>query len=294
MHRALLAGFMLSIMVPLIGIVMVSRKTSMVGDALSHCSLTGVGVGLILAFDPTLGAIITCVVAAFGIEKIRAHFPEYGDMATAIVLSAGLGLAAILSSFAPGGNSFDAYLFGSISAVTEADLIRITIVFILVLVCSVVYYGGLLNISIDPNLARLSGVSVKKINFVFTFLSAVTVALATQIVGALLVTSLIVLPVATSLMICRSYRSTLCLSVILGIVYMMLGLVVSYHYDIRPGGSIVLLAVAGMLICWGVKVMIIRYREKVVHKRIRKNLISLILGLSLLIIIMGMHLLSIT
>lgn len=248
MRRALLAGLILSIMIPLIGVVMVNRKTSMIGDALSHTSLMGVALGLILSINPALGAVVIAVISAFAIEIIRKKFPQYGDMATAVIMSLGLGLAAILSDFAPGGNTFESYLFGSISAVTKNDLIFLSIIFIGILFISIIYYGGLLDISINPNLARLSGVNVKFINFLFTLFSAITIALAAKVIGALMVASLIVLPVATALFIARSYKQSLFISVFLGVIYMLFGLVISFYYDIRPGGSIVVIAILGMLI----------------------------------------------
>ncbi len=248
MRRTLIVSFLLSIMIPLIGIVMVNRKTSMVGDALSHVSLAGVGIGLILGIDPMIGAIVVCVLGAFSIESIRKKFPQYGDMATAIILSIGLGTAAILSDFAPGGNTFESYLFGSISSVTPMDVIIVSAIFILVVAASIVFYGGLLDIAVDDNLARLAGVDVKLVNGIFTILSAITIALAVKIVGALLVTSLIVLPVATSLIVSRSYKETYIISVILGIVYMMLGITISFYYDVKPGGAIVINALIGMLL----------------------------------------------
>lgn len=257
MQRALLSGLMLSIMIPLIGVVMVNRKTSMVGDALSHTSLAGVGLGLILGFDPVLGAIAVCIVAGLSIEKIRKRFPQYGDMATAVTMSTGLGLAAVLSDFAPGGNTFESYLFGSISSVTRADLRHVSIVFALVLLTSIIYYTALLDLSIDTNLARLAGVKVRFVNGIFTILTAVTIALACKMVGALLVASLMVLPVATALMICRSYKQTLWTSVILGMLYMMTGIVLSYYFDLRPGGAIVILAVIGM----GLVTLYARFRK---------------------------------
>ncbi len=248
MIRTLLVSFMLSIMIPLIGIVMVNRKTSMVGDALSHVSLAGIGIGLILGIDPMIGAVAVCIIGAFSIEFIRKKFPQYGDMATAIILSIGLGVAAILSDFAPGGNTFEAYLFGSISSVTPSDVIVVFIIFLLVVLASIVFYGGLLDIAVDDNLARLAGVDIKLVNGIFTVFSAITIALAVKIVGALLVTSLIVLPVATSLIVSRSYKGTYIISVILGIVYMMLGITISYYFDVKPGGAIVINALLGMLI----------------------------------------------
>lgn len=248
MRRALLAGLLLSIMIPSIGVVMVNRRTSMVGDALSHTSLAGVGMGLLLGFNPVIGAIIVCIISGFSIEGIRKRFPQYGDMATAVIMSTGLGIAAILSDFAPGGNTFEAYLFGSISAVTNTDIINVIIVFILVIASSVIFYSALLDIALDVNLARIAGVKVKFVNAIFTTLSAVTIALACKIVGALLVASLIALPVATALIISRSYKQTFLISVILGIIYTLVGIIVSYYFDVRPGGAIVINAVVGMII----------------------------------------------
>lgn len=250
MQRALIVSLMISIMIPLIGIVMVNRKTSMIGDALSHVSLAGIGLGLIFAFDPLIGAIFACIVGAFSIEGIRKKFPQYGDMATAIIVSIGLGLAAILSDLAPGGNTFESYLFGSIASVSPVDVIIVSITFILVVGASIIFYSGLLDIAVDSNLARMAGVKVSTVNNIFTFLSALTIALSAKIIGALMITSLIVLPVATALLVSRSYKQTWILSIALGIIYMMVGVVFSYYYDIKPGGAIVINAVVGMLIFW--------------------------------------------
>lgn len=247
MRYALTAGFMLSIIIPMIGVLMVNRKTSMIGDSLSHTSLTGVAIGLIFGFNPVIGAIIICIIAAFAIEYIRKRFPHYGDMATAVITSAGLGMAAILTKFAVGGNNFESYLFGSISSVTLADVISVGIVFITVVSASILLYGALLDIAIDSNLARLAGVKINFVNGVFTFLTAVTIALSCKIVGALLVLSILILPVATALIICKSYKSTYIISVLLGILYTMTGIIISYYYDVPTGGAIVMLAVISMI-----------------------------------------------
>lgn len=250
MRRTLLVGFMLSVMVPMIGVVMVNRKTSMVGDALSHTSLAGVGLGLIFGFDPILGAIAIAIISVLSIEKIRNRFPQHGDMATAIIMSLGLGLAAIFSDIAPGGNTFESYLFGSLSSVGQSDVRNVSIVFLAVVFVSVVNYGGLLDIAIDKNLARITGVDLKLVNNLFTILSAITIALACKVVGALLVMSLIVLPVTTSLIVARSYKQTFIISVILGIIYMLGGITVSYYYDLKPGGAITIIALVGMALTY--------------------------------------------
>lgn len=249
MIRTLAISLMISIIIPLIGIVIVNRGTSMMGDALSHVSLAGVAIGLILSINPLIGAIIACIIGAFSIEKIRKRFPQFGDMATAIITSIGLGLAAVLSDFSPGGNSFDAYLFGSIASVSKSDVIIVLVTFILVVLTSFIYYFGLLSIAVDKQLAKMSGVNVEKINSIFTFLSAITIALSAKIIGALMVTSLIVLPVASSLLISKSYKKTFMNTIILGIIYTLSGVTVSYYFDVKPGGAIVIIASIGMLLC---------------------------------------------
>lgn len=248
MRRAILVGIMLSIAIPMIGVVMVNRKTSMIGDALSHTALSGIGIGLIAGINPLIGSLVICIIAAFVIEFIRKKFPEYGDMSTAIIMSIGLGFAAILSDFTPGGTSFDSYLFGSISTVSNEDVKLIFIVFLSVLILSILFYEALLYISIDPNLAKISGVSVGIINSIFTFLTAITVATSSKIVGALMVSSLIVLPVSSAMIIGKSYKSTYILSILFGVLYMLSGISISYYYGLKPGGSIVLIASFGLIL----------------------------------------------
>lgn len=267
MIRTLLVSLMISIIIPLIGIVIVNRGTSMIGDALSHVSLTGVAIGLILSINPLIGAVIACIIGAFSIEKIRKKFPQFGDMATAIITSVGLGLAAVLSDFSPGGNSFDAYLFGSIASVSNVDVIIVLITFIFVVTISFVYYFGLLSIAVDKQLAKMSGVNVEKINFIFTLLASITIALSSKIIGALMVTSLIVLPVASSLLISKSYKKTFFNTIILGIIYTLLGVTFSYYFDVKPGGSIVVIASIGMIICLSI--------SKINHKNNSKNFINI-------------------
>lgn len=248
MQRALLTGLMLAIIIPMIGIIMVNRGTSMIGDALSHSSLAGVAMGLILGINPIFSSIVVCIIASFAIEFIRKKFKAYGDMATAIIMSLGIGLAAILSDFSPAGTSFESFLFGSITSVSSMDLFVVTIIFILVFSLSLYLYYPLLYNSISPLMARLSGINSKLVSSVFTFLTAITVAISTKTVGALMISSLMVLPVASALLVSKSYKETFIKSIIIAIVYMMIGISASYYLGIKPGGAIVVIAVIGMII----------------------------------------------
>ena len=265
MRRALIVGIMLAIIIPMIGLVMINRKTSMIGDALSHSSLAGIAMGLIFAINPMWTSLIFCILGAFAIDIIRKKFKDFGDMATAIIMSFGIGLAAILSDFAKGGKSFESYLFGSITTVSREDVILVGIIFVLVVLMSLYFYNALLYISINPIMARLAGVKVKTVNSVFTFLTAVTIAISAKIVGALMITSLMVIPVTTALLTSDSYKKTYIKSLIFSVIFMTTGIILSYYYGLKPGGAIVMVAIA----CLGL-VAIIKYFTNKIRKKISK------------------------
>ena len=263
MRRALVVGVMLAIIIPMIGLVMINRKTSMIGDALSHSSLAGIAMGLIFSINPMWTSLIFCVLGAFAIDIIRKRFKDFGDMATAIIMSFGIGLAAILSDFAKGGKSFESYLFGSITTVSSDDLILVGIIFTLVVLMSLYFYNALLFISINPIMARLAGVKVRMVNSVFTFLTAITIAISAKIVGALMITSLMVIPVATALLISDSYKKTYILSLIFSVIFMVLGITLSFYYGLKPGGAIVMIAIATLLIVAIIKIITTKVRKKI-------------------------------
>lgn len=255
MRRALVVGVMLAIIIPMIGLVMINRKTSMIGDALSHSSLAGIAMGLIFSINPMWTSLVFCVLGAFAIDIIRKRFKDFGDMATAIIMSFGIGLAAILSDFAKGGKSFESYLFGSITTVSSDDLILVGIIFALVVLMSLYFYNALLFISINPIMARLAGVKVRMVNSVFTFLTAITIAISAKIVGSLMITSLMVIPVATSLLISDSYKKTYLLSLIFSVIFMVLGITLSFYYGLKPGGAIVMVAIATLALVAIIRIM---------------------------------------
>ena len=248
MRRAFLVGIFISIVIPLIGTVVVNRKTSTIGDALSHTTLSGIFLGVLLGFNPIVGGIVISILAAFSIELIRSKFPKNGDMATAIIMSFGIGLASILSDFIVAAQNFESFLFGSIIAITYSDIILTVIMSILVIIAFVYTYYGLLAISINKNTARLSGVNIKFNDYLFTILLALTIALSARIVGILIISSLMVLPVATAMLISKNYKNTVIISVILGIIYFFLGLTSAYYLSLKPGGSIIMVSVIGLLL----------------------------------------------
>lgn len=248
MQRAFAVALLISVITPLIGNVIVLKRLSSIGDALSHSSLAGVAIGLCFGFNPIFAAIIFSVIAAIIIEYIRRAFPNYSEMATAIVLSFGVGIAAVFSGFTGNAANFDNFLFGSIIATSSIDLYTVLVLSILVLIVMVVLFRELFYITFDEEGARLSGISVKRINLIFTVITAVVVSIAAKTVGALVISSLMIIPVACSMLISKSYKSNVIISVVFAMAFTILGLIVSSLYDLKPGGTIVLIGIAILLV----------------------------------------------
>lgn len=248
MRRAFLVGILLAVIIPCIGIVIVLKRLSMIGDALSHTSLAGVAAGLILNINPVLGATVACVGAAFGIEAIRKKLPKYAEMSIAIIMSAGVGLAGVLSGFVGNAAGFNSFLFGSIVAISDAELYVVAGVSGIILLAFLLLYKELFYLSLDERAARMAGVPVGMINSLFTVLTAVTVSIAARTVGALIVSSMMVVPVACGMQLGRSYRQTVLWSVGFAVFFTLCGLFLSYYCRLKPGGTIVLVGVASLLI----------------------------------------------
>ena len=228
MQRAFIVGVLLALIIPLIGVTVVLRRLSMLGDALSHTSLAGVAAGLLLNVNPVFGASVFCVGAAFGIEGIRRRFPRYAELSISVMLSAGVGLAGVLSGFTKNAANFNSFLFGSIVAISDAELYSVAAVSLLVLLASVLLYKEL-------------------VSTIFTMLTAVTVAIAARTVGALIVSSMMVLPVACAMQLARSYRGTVWASIGFAELFTISGLVIAYYGGLKPGGTIVLMGVVCLI-----------------------------------------------
>ena len=246
MQRAFLVGILLAVITPCIGITIVLKRMSMIGDALSHSSLAGVVLGLILGVNPVAGAVVMCIVAALGIEAIRKKIPRYSEVAISIVMSAGIGLAGVLSGFVENGASLNSFLFGSIVSISEGELALVVVISVLVLAAVLFFYRELFYIGFDENAAR-------NINFLFTILTALTVSIASRTVGTLIVSSMLVVPVACGMQMAKSYKGTLICAIIVAVCTTIAGLFLSYYAGLKPGGMIVLLEVAWFVVVMTVK-----------------------------------------
>ncbi|NLW15560.1 MAG: metal ABC transporter permease [Erysipelothrix sp.] len=263
MMIAILVGTLVALVVPFIGSIMIFKRMSMIGEALSHISLAGVILGLILNIDPIIGAVMMTLVAALSIELIRKNLRGYDELALTVITSVGIGLSGILLGFSNSGANFDSFLFGSILTISRQEAMIAFILGLFVIVVSIVFYRQFFMISFDTEGASLSGINVQRYNILFIILTAITVSITSRIVGALIVSSLMIIPVAAALQVCKSYRSTLKLSIIFSVLSVWMGLFIAYliPIGIKPGGSIVLSSTAILVV-----VLIIKsFKHKIRH-----------------------------
>lgn len=247
MIKAFIVGILIAIITPCIGVVVVLKRLSMIGDSLSHNSLAGVAAGLAFGINPVLGAAIFSVVAAFGIERIRKSFPKYAEIAIAVIMSTGIGLAGILSGFVKNSANFNSFLFGSIVAISDFELYMVAGLSIVVIISVIFLYKELFYITFDEESARLAGIPVRAVNFIFTLLTAVTISISARTVGTLVISSLMVLPVASAMQLAKSYKQTVIYSVIFAVLFTVSGLFVSYYANLKPGGTIVMVGVIALV-----------------------------------------------
>ncbi|MDP1884287.1 MAG: metal ABC transporter permease [Candidatus Moranbacteria bacterium] len=243
--RGLEAGVIVAIIAPLIGIFLVLRRYSLIADTLAHVSLAGIAIGLLSGINPVLTAIGTAVAASLGIEKLRSSKRLFGESALAIFLSGSLAFAVVILGLADGFNaSLLNYLFGSIVTVSAADVRMIFILALVVILILGIFYKQLVYVTFDEEAAKISGVPTRLVNSVLMVLAALTVALAIPIVGVLLISALIVIPVVTALQFKKSFARTIIYAEAVSLFSVIAGILASFYFDLAAGGAIVLVMLA--------------------------------------------------
>ena len=243
-QRALAAAALVGVLCPTIGVFLVLRRLSLIGDGLGHISFAGVAFGWLTGLYPLLTAGVFAFGGAIGLEALRARRRDYADLALAILFYTGIALGVVFLSLGQSfGSSVFGYLFGSIITVTRTDVATIAVLSLIVLAAVVVFFRDLVAITFDEDLARASGLPVQRRNFGLAVLTALTVVVGIRVIGVLLVAALLAVPAAASLQLARSFRSTLLLAVAFGETSCLAGLMASYYLDLAPGGTIVVSAV---------------------------------------------------
>jgi len=240
--RGLEAGLLIALIAPLIGIFLVLRRYALIADTLSHVSLAGVALGLIAGVNPLITALAASTAAAIAIERLRLTKRIYGETALSLFLSGSLAIAIVLIGLAHGFNTdLFSYLFGSIVTVKQSDLVIIGLLSLLILAAIPAFYKELVYITFDEEAARVSGLPTKFINTLFIIIASITVALAIPVVGVLLISALIVIPVATALQLKKNFWQTILWSQGISVLSVLLGIIISFYQDLSPGGMIVLI-----------------------------------------------------
>ncbi len=248
MQNAFIVSFFIALLCPSIGLFLVLRRYSMIGDTLSHSSLAGVSLALVSGFNPILGAFVFTSLAGALIEFLRNYFKEYSDLILTIVLSLSVGIAITLISSGLVKTNAEAFLFGSVLTVSISDVYMVIALSIFSLISLILLYHKLVYISFDEDISKIAGIRVKTINYLFSILVAATISVSLKIVGMLVLSSMIALPVATALQLKLSFKKTLIFSIVFSVVDIMLGLVLSYHLGVAPGGFTALVSVIVLVI----------------------------------------------
>ncbi len=245
MQYALWVGLVVGACAPLIGIFLVQKRQALMGDGLGHIAFAGIAAGLLLEVWPVWTALVAAVAGALAIEWLRNRGRATGDLALALFFYGGIALGVVLiSRSSTGGLNVLPYLFGSILTVGPDD-VRLVIILGLVIIFSLAIIGRALFASLlDEESARVAGLPVVLANTMLSVLAAITVVAAMGIVGILLIAALMVLPVATGRLVARSFRGTIIISVVVGVVSVIVGLAAARQWALAPGGAIVLTTAA--------------------------------------------------
>ncbi len=243
MQLALLAGLVVGACAPLIGVFLVQKRLSLMGDGLGHMAFAGVAAGLLLDVWPLWTALIVAVAGTLAIEWLRSRGRTTGDLALALFFYGGIAAGVVIVSRADSGTvNVVPYLFGSILTVTTGDAWLVAGLGAGIVLTIAVVGRALFAIVLDEESARVAGIPVDVCNAVLSVLTAVTVVAAMRVVGVLLIAALMVLPVATGRSLTRSFRATVTASVAVGLVSVVGGLAAARQWGLAPGGAIVLAA----------------------------------------------------
>ena len=246
MQRALLAAFLVGLAAPMVGVFLVQRRLSLIGDGMGHVALAGVAVGVVTGQAPVLTAMVFAVVAAVVIELVRARGRTSGDVALAVMFYGGIALGVVVIGTSEGGTptKLDSYLFGAILTTTADDVRVFAALALVVVALTWALRPRLFAVANDEEYARATGMRVTALNITLAVLTAVTVVVSMRVVGLLLISALMIVPNATAQLVAGSFRSAIRMAVVIGVVSSLGGVTTSYYTDTPPGGTIVLLAIA--------------------------------------------------
>lgn len=239
--RALIAGVLISLSASLLGVNLVLKRFSMLGDGLSHVSFGTAAIALALGVAPLKISIPIVIIAAFLLLRLNKNSRMKGDAAIAVVSSGALAIGIAVATVTEGFNTdMSNYMFGSILSISKSDVyISVAVSLVVILLC-ILFYNKLFVVSFDEDFALACGARVGVYNSLSAVLTAVVVVVGMRLMGALLISSIITVPVLSAMRVCKRYKSVTVLAVIISVIAFISGLFISFFYDIPAGASVVI------------------------------------------------------
>lgn len=249
--RAVIVGLLVSLCAALLGVSLVLKRYSMIGDGLSHVGFGALAIATAMNAAPLTVSIPVVVLAAFLLLRISENSKIKGDAAIALISTSALAIGVVVISMTTGMNTDVCnYMFGSILAMSKDDVTLSIVLAIVVLVLFVLFYNKIFAVTFDENFARATGVKTSLYNMLIAFLTAITIVLGMRMMGALLISSLIIFPSLTSMRLCKTFRSVTICSAFVSIICFFIGVVGSYIYATPTGASVVIVNIVGFLMFW--------------------------------------------
>ena len=247
--RALFAGVLIALCAALLGVSLVLKRYSMIGDGLSHVSFGALSIALAIGWSPLKLSIPVVVLAAFFLLRITENGKVKSDAAIAMISASALAVGIVVTSLTTGMTTdVSSYMFGSILAMSTADVKMAAVLSVVVLGLFVFCYNKIFAVTFDENFAKATGVSVSSYNVLIAVLTAVTIVLGMRMMGAMLISSLIIFPALTSMRIFKSFRGVVICSGVLAVVCFLLGIIFSYGFSTPAGASVVMVNLAAFVL----------------------------------------------
>lgn len=241
-QRAFAAGLAISLITPILGLLLILRRQSLLSDTLSHISLAGVALGLLLQWQPTYTTLLVVVVASLIIEYLRNVYADFSEISVAMMMAVGMSVALVLLSVSDNSQGFqiEQFLFGSILLISDQEVALLYGLAVIIIVLYLIFRKPLYVMSFDEATAYTAGLPVKVMSIVFSVITGVAISIMMPIVGALLVSALIVIPSATAIKISSSFTQTILAAFVISLIGILTGISLSYQIDTPPGASITL------------------------------------------------------
>lgn len=248
-RRAIIVGLLLSVSAALLGVNLVLKRFSMLGDGLSHVSFGAAAVGLACGVAPLVFSIPIVIIAAFLLLRLKQNSKINGDAATAIVSSSALAVGITVATLTTGMNTdISNYMFGSILALGKSEVVIAAVCGAVIIAVYILFYQKIFTSAFDEDFAAVTGVKVKWYNSITAILTAVTVVVGMRVMGALLISSIITFPALSSMRICKHYKCTVFVAAVVSVISFLTGLFLSFAFDISAGAAVVLTNLAAFLI----------------------------------------------